>query len=476
MWFLLLGCLYRELSAPNSPGDSATDPTVNIADPTLEDLTVTNCAAAPSTLRLTFSTPNPTIAVVEFGPTSAYGWSSVPTPTAQTSHHIQVPGFPPGEDWHWRVRVDGVDGVYETLDQSFTGTAFPPGEIPTFDIGIREEGAFQSGFRIAPSLGVGGVNFITIVNDDGSPIWWTVFESPFAATQAYMTADGSGISYLLADYTRDTDIGKIVRQDWCGETLLEARAEWGHHDFLVRPDGGYTFVAADIRDHEGTPVVGDAVVEMDADGGNATAIWSTWDHLAVTVPPGCTPAFYPQGCDWTHGNGIAYQASEDAYFYSSHAVSAIARLERNGGVDRGATTTWIVSPVAPPATIGFADDATAWKNQHGFKPVGDDEYILFDNGPGDVSTPSEVRRVRIDPAGGDVTTVWNSEYDGQHTSLLLGDVQLLPNGNYYVGWGSEAEITELRADDEAVLWQANFELGVALAFTNLVTNIGGEVP
>ena len=468
---LSVGCVFKEMDATDPTSDDTGPTAVTIVDPTLSNLTAGGCALAPSTLVVSFETPNPTIAVVEFGPTADYGYSSVPGVEAKTAHRIQVPGFPGGAEWHWRIRVDGVDGPYETADQTFTGAA-APATIPDFEVGVRVEGAYTPGFRLVPGLDIPD-NFVTIINDDGDAVWWDIFESPYTASQARMNADGSGISYLLQDYTRETDIGKIVRKDWCGETVLEARAEWGHHDFFVMEDGSYAFVAADIREVGGTAIVGDAIVEVQPDGSNPTAVWSTWDHLEMNLPLTCEPEFYPQGCDWTHGNGVAYDASEDAYYYSAHTTSSVVRFARNGGGEGAGVTEWVAGE-GIDATLTFADADAPWTHQHGFKPVGNDEYVVFDNGPGGTA-PSEVRRVRIDAAAGTVSTVWNYDYGGTYTSQLLGDVQVLESGNYYIGWGSEAEITEVTPDQE-VVWQAAFELGVALGFSNEVTQIGGEVP
>ncbi len=56
-----------------------------------------------------------------------------------------------------------------------------------------------------------------------------------------------------------------------GTELDRAACVLGHHDFDVLPDGRYVFLRADFRDNvEGydLPVVGDAVMIVDADGGN----------------------------------------------------------------------------------------------------------------------------------------------------------------------------------------------------------------
>ncbi len=468
---VILGCTFREMPDSTGPAGTTTEPTVTIADPTLGDLTVGDCAAAPSTLKVTFNTPNPTVAVVEFGPTSAYGYSSVPGTDPKTDHHIQVPGFPGGAEWHWRIRVEGVDGPYTTPDQTFTGGSSPP-EIPEFDIGVKTDGAYTPGFRVAP--GLSDPDFLTVVNDDGQSVWWQTFDHPYAATQARVDTNGAGISYLLQDYTRETDLGEIVHRDWCGDIVDDIPAPWGHHDYVVLPWGGYAFVAADIREFMGTSIVGDAVMEMAADGTGLTSVWSTWDNLEMTLAPDCEVEFYPQGCDWTHGNGVYYDADEDAYYYSSHALSSVVRFDRNGGGEGAGVNRWVVGTGSPDATLEFAETQTEWMHQHGFKAVGNNEYVVFDNGSGG-TTPSEVRRVAVDEAAGVVSTVWNYRYDSQHTSQLLGDVQLLANGNYYIGWGSEAEITEVTPDEE-VVWQVGFDLGVALAFTNHVEQIGGEQP
>ena len=64
--FVLSGCGFREVADSDGLAQTGSDPTVTIVDPTLSDLTVGGCPAAPSTLKVTFNTPNPTVAVLEF--------------------------------------------------------------------------------------------------------------------------------------------------------------------------------------------------------------------------------------------------------------------------------------------------------------------------------------------------------------------------------------------------------------------------
>lgn len=451
---LLSGCPKEADKDSGQPYDTLTDPNVS-------ELVAGACEVT-STLDVRFVVDVAATAVIEFGPTTSYGWETVPT-ASRTTHRIQVPAFPNREEWHWRIVLN------ETLvgsDQTFTGGA-PPTALSPFVPGTMLAGEFTSGFRTVPGLSV--PNYLVVVNDDGDMVWWQEFQEPEVITQARMLPSGGGIEYLLQDQTRETDIGTIVRRDWCGDQLEGVPAPWGHHDFTRVGDDRYAFISADIREEGRQTIVGDTLMEIGLDGSDLTSIWSTWDNLEVDVEADCEAVFYPQGCDWTHGNNIAYSEEDDTYFQSLHNLNAIVRISRGGGVADAGVTEWVAG--GDQSTLRFTGES-GWARQHGFKPVGDDEYVVFDNGTGGAEK-SEVRRVRVDEEAGTVEDVWTWDYDERHRSYLLGDVHLMDNGNYYVGWGSEGELTEVTPGGDLV-WQLNAALPAAVGFSNLYPNIGGE--
>ena len=102
---------------------------------------------------------------------------------------------------------------------------------------------------------------------------------------------------------------------------------------------------------------------------------------------------------------------------------------------------------------------TLTRYQHDARRRPDGTLTIFDNGAEGESERSRAIVVRLDEAAMKASLV--SEY--VHTERLLsvtqGNMQTLPNGNAFVGWGSEPGFSEFHGDGE-LLFDANFPPGV----------------
>lgn len=471
-WTVLLGSglLLEGCEGPAPGGDERGTDTATPSEPEgLQGFAAGACASGGSALDVRFTTEVPTVAVIEYGPTDAYGHTTLAAATPTTTHHLQVPTFPPGQAWHWRAVARDGAGEWASDDRVFTA-APAASDLPDLDL-ESTAGGYTSGWRTLPMIGETAA-WVLVVNDTGAVVWSKAQPEGIGVTRT-RPRPGGGLYALEVDTSRRQDLGRIVTLDWCGERRDEVDAPWAHHDFVVREDGSFAFLAVDIRDVDGKDVVGDTLVEMHADGSGVTPVWSTWDAMNPHLEADCEPEFYPQGCDWTHGNGLSWDAERQTYYVSLHNLNTVAAVVRGDGAAGSGSTSWFAGGAV--STFAFPDPDVAWTHQHGFKRVGGDEYVVFDNGYSN-GEYSQGRRVHLDPATQLATSTWSWTYDQEHSSTVLGDILLLDSGNYLLGWGSEGELTEVTPSGELV-WRATFALGAGVVgFMSFDQALGGEVP
>jgi len=79
---------------------------------------------------VSFATNLPTLAKIEFGPTTDYGWSTDQTESYYYQHLLYLGDLQPGQTYHYRIDVMGSDGAVLTSDdKQFTTPVLPVGVI-----------------------------------------------------------------------------------------------------------------------------------------------------------------------------------------------------------------------------------------------------------------------------------------------------------------------------------------------------------
>ncbi len=463
----LFGCTSPgkdDSGTPNTTDDSGTTDTVG--DPEITGFAVTTAEGMSSVFIVEWDTSTAGTSWVEYGPDASYGLSTVPSAAVSTHHKVVVAGAPFGAEWHFRAasELDGTT-VYSG-DHTHDGGQKPAG-LMGFDMEKVDTTKVDAGIRVIPyftSVEAG----IMVVNVDGDLVWHLEFEHPESTVQAQMTADGLGLLYMIGDVTRRTDIGEIRYTSWDLATSWAIRAEWAHHDFQLLPDGSFAFLAADIREQDGNLVAGDAVVRMDADGSNARTIWTTWDHLEVPDFTDCRPTYYPDYCDWTHVNGLWYEASDDTFAVSIHNDNTVLIIDAEGTPQYGFGS-------ADYADVQPASSDDVFVHQHGVERIAPDRWALFDNGEYPPAGHSRALVLDVDRTAGTYASSWVYDWDTHYSSTVLGDHDVLPNGNHLLSWGSEAVITEV-TDDASLPWELAFDLGTSCGFVSYEASSGGVTP
>lgn len=218
------------------------------------------------------------------------------------------------------------------------------------------------------------------------------------------------------------------------------------HEFQLTPRGtAYISVYEEVpRDLSGVggPKKGyayDSVVqEIDVATGKVVFEWHSLAHvpLGESLQANEEPALHAtkkRPFDYFHVNSVA-DGPGGTILVSGRNTSALYLLRRNGSI------VWRLggkrSDFGPAPAVRF-------RFQHNARFVGTNEISLFDNGGIPKLEPyTRPLVLRLDPARKTARVVETFVHPKKIASPYEGNLQLLPNGGAFVGWGGVPKVTE----------------------------------
>ena len=231
------------------------------------------------------------------------------------------------------------------------------------------------------------------------------------------------------------------------------------HDFRLTPQGtALVTVFAPIHCNLGAVggsadgAVTDGVMqEIDTRTGLVMFEWTSLDHVAL---------------DESYEHASSSSASSPFDYFHINSIN----LDSDGSLLISARNTWTVYELNPPTgkvlwRLGGkrssfrmgAGATTAW--QHDPREVAEDEISIFDNGASPaVRGQSRGIVVRLDSEHLTATLVSQLTHTPGLLAASQGNMQLLANGDWFVGWGQEPYFSELSSTG-ATLFDAHFPLG-----------------
>lgn len=230
------------------------------------------------------------------------------------------------------------------------------------------------------------------------------------------------------------------------------------HDFQIAPDDiayitVYNPIRCDLTAVGGARngvIIDTAVQEIDMKTGLVRWEWHSLDHISVQqshapVPDKATP------WDWFHLNSIDPEPDGDV-LVSGRSTWAAYQLQAGSG-----QVIWTLGGTSSSFTMG-AGSETAW--QHDARIHSDGTVTMFDDGS-DPRIHYQSRGVRIAVDTANHTARLIKAYPHPTGALLAdsqGNVQVLPDRNLVIGWGSIPSVSEV-APDGTLLFDAHLPPG-----------------
>jgi Arylsulfotransferase (ASST) len=252
---------------------------------------------------------------------------------------------------------------------------------------------------------------------------------------------GQGTSYIAdASYT-------TVRTVQAGHGL---RADL--HEFVITPQDTALITAYRTRPADLSAIGGPAqgmvlsgvAQEIDIATGRVLFEWDSLDHVDVTeTHQQLAGGTSKQPFDYFHINSIAVAPDGDLLI-SARNTWAVYKVARPGG-----RIAWRLGGKKSSFTMG---PGTGFYWQHHARPHGAGMLSIFDDG----AAPPEEKQSRAILVGLD-TTVMRAHLRQAYAhpaglrAIAMGNVELLPDGRAFVGWGAEPYFSEFAPGGELLL-------------------------
>ncbi len=401
---------------------------------------------------------------------------------ASLTRELPVIGMRPGVEHRITLRLETWAGV-ALPEKTFKYTPPPLSECatetPPFETRVHRQDAMEPGFLLL------SVRRRTVTR----ALWWTEKQKRFAQRWSLLVAlDPFGEivwtfhhDFRIAGITRldngnlffhqvnfhsfEIDmLGNVVRS-WVaagrpagpapGAVPIDVQSM--HHQPHQLPNGNFLAMAANTRIVDGyvssetnpdaprqsIGVVGDQIIEFTPEGEIAWS-WDSFEHLDVhrigyhVLEPYWDTRGFPNHADWTHGNGVGHDPSDDTVLMSLKHQDAVLKVDRSGQIRwiLGTPSGWgeafrhkLLTPVGD----------THW-HWHGHNPrvTAAGTIVMYDNAilqarPYDPPKPPDQCFARgveyeVDERSMEVRQIWSTPDtpEDRVISWAMGDAHRLP--------------------------------------------------
>ncbi len=301
-----------------------------------------------------------------------------------------------------------------------------------------------------------------ILDNDGQPVWFHPAPPGEPDTMDFKAQSYRGRPVLTwwEGVHGGYGDGEYVIFDESYREVARVRAGNGypgdHHEFHLTPRGTalvtiYAEKPMDLSPYGGPRdglILDGIVQEIDVEGGQVLFEWHSLEHVDVgesfyTPPNDPTNRF-----DYFHINSVE-EDGEDHLLVSARRTSGVYKIDRRTG-----EVVWRLGGKRNDFEMGEGAD---FAYQHDARRQPDGAITLFDNyGPKNEEDRSRAVVLEVDQEA--MTARLVREYfapGGMPIADTQGNVQVLPNGNVFVGWGSEPYFSEFTKDGE-LLYHAAF--------------------
>lgn len=241
--------------------------------------------------------------------------------------------------------------------------------------------------------------------------------------------------------------GNYVVADTSYRQIATVRAGNGEigdlHEFFLTPSGTAIFTVygqatADLTSvgglRQGGYLYGE-VQEVDVATGKLLFSWRSDHYVTFAESYKPAPKSGPLAWDYFHINSVAIDPVDNNLLVSSRNCWAVYKVNRKTGA-----VMWRLGGKRNNFAMGAK---TRFAYQHHVTAYAGGIFTIFDNeGSPNVQPQSRALVLKVDQAKRTATLVHQFFHSPPVSSGALGSVQILSNGNYFVGWGASTFFTE----------------------------------
>lgn len=471
----------------------------------LSQVSCPDATGSPLVAAYSINLPSSGKVSVEFGKTTDYGRSTWQVSSGAQGGPVKVlvAGMMGKTVYHMRAKVMLDNGAsYTDIDHTCTTGTPPP--TPTVQITNAGGGTPQPGIEIWNTVIPNNVIQAYATDLQGNIIWSFLYHgSTVDLIQGIQLLPNGNIlmliSYLssttvngtlgLVNDVREVDLaGNMVReitmdalnQSLAASSLKDAdgnayKFKSFHHGVIALPNGHWVMLTTYNKSYANLPgqtgttsVIGDAIVDVDANG-NPDWVWNTFDHLDINRHPMNFP-------DWTHSNDMVYSSDDHNLLLSIRHQNWIIKINFVDGTGSG-DVMWRLGEGGDFKLVGGIDPTDWFYAQHGLSffssnTTGVFRLGLLDNGndrmfptgsvlcqplkPPIPTCYSTIPVLELNEGNMTATLVTHYEPPPSYFSFFGGNAELLPNGDIHANFSaavSGAIVQELNPQATQVIWQ-----------------------
>ena len=339
---------------------------------------------------------------------------------------------------------------------------------PAVEISRRSEKATPGYVFVAPKNGPEetgpGQRGPLILDEDGSPVWFRPLQDESVDAMDFKVQyyrDRPVLTWWQGVHTAYGQ-GEYAVLDDGYEEVARVRAGGGYdadlHECLITGRDTalltvYGVLPRDLSAIGGTAdgVVAEGIVqEVDIETGEVLFEWHSLDYVSLEESYFLPPEDPEEPYDYFHINSIEVD-HDDNLLVSARKTSAAYKIDRQTG-----GLIWRLDGKMSDFAMG---PGTETRYQHDARRRPDGTLSLFDNGAEGADERSRAIAVTLEEEAMEAGLVLEYAHPQGRLCVTQGNVQNLPNGNAFVGWGSEPDFSEFSGNGE-LLFDAKLPPGV----------------
>ncbi len=335
---------------------------------------------------------------------------------------------------------------------------------PTVSVGTPARGTADGYAFVATKKGEAQFGPM-IVDNSGQPVWFRPVqnEGDFSMDFKAQTYRGEPvIAWWEGVVVNGHGYGEWTVLDASYREVARIRAGNGyqsdHHELLITPRGTALFTVYDdtarrdltsVGGTEDDEVMDGIVQEVDLETGEVLFEWHSLDHVDIeeTYDDRSDDAGRP--FDYFHINSVEVD-NDGNLLVSSRRTSAVYKIDRETG-----EVIWRLGGKRSDFEMG---EGTETRYQHDARRREDGTVTIFDNGGAATYEESRGIVLDLDEDGMAASLVREYTHPDELLSVNQANMQTLPNGNVFVGWGWEPVFSEFTSDGE-MLFSASLSPG-----------------
>ncbi|MPY76949.1 MAG: hypothetical protein GEV04_00355 [Actinophytocola sp.] len=296
-----------------------------------------------------------------------------------------------------------------------------------------------------------------IVDEHGEAVWFRPLDGARAADFKVDRYRGEKVllwwqGHVRHSYGEDRLVILNDRYETVARVKSRGYADIDGHEVRLTPNGTALFFVKNpvLWDVPGDgmgqrPVKDEVIQEVDVATGRVLFEWHSLGNIGVLETYAAAPGS-GEPWDWLHANSIELAPDGDVVISGRH-TSAVYKIDRETG-----RVVWRLGGKRSDFTMG---PGTTFSYQHDARIRPDGSITILDNANGvpnpqgtDVSR-GIVLKLDREPAA-TATLAREYSHPADDLSVAEANMQTLPNGNLFIGWGHVPGYTEYTQDGEVV--------------------------